>query len=96
MCASILGVDSPCLKTSGNLNNQFGVPLTLLSRRSDHECAVIEIGMNHRGEIAPLAKIAKPNIGIITNIGTAHIEHLGSQGSSIGFPTGKVCWMPTE
>ena len=79
MCASILGVDSSCLKTSGNLNNQFGVPLTLHSRRSDHECAVIEIGMNHRGEIAPLAKIAKPNIGIITNIGTAHIEHLGSQ-----------------
>ncbi|HTF32949.1 MAG TPA: UDP-N-acetylmuramoyl-tripeptide--D-alanyl-D-alanine ligase [Myxococcota bacterium] len=79
MCAAILSVTGPCLKTQGNLNNEFGVPLTLLRREPEHRILVIEIGMNHRGEIAPLAAIAKPTVGIITNIGTAHIENLGSQ-----------------
>jgi UDP-N-acetylmuramoyl-tripeptide--D-alanyl-D-alanine ligase len=79
MCASILSVGGPCLKTQGNLNNAFGVPLTLLRREAEHRVLVIEIGMNHRGEIAPLAAIAKPTVGIITNVGTAHIENLGSQ-----------------
>ena len=79
MCAAILSVGGPCLKTQGNLNNEFGVPLTLLQREAEHRVLVIEIGMNHRGEIAPLAAIAKPSVGIITNVGTAHIENLGSQ-----------------
>lgn len=79
MCAAILSVRGPCLKTRGNLNNQFGLPLTLLSRQPDHKHAVVEIGMNHRGEIAPLAAIARPTVGVITNVGTAHIEYLGSQ-----------------
>ena len=65
--------------TSGNLNNHIGVPLTLLSIDPEHEAAVVEMGMNHSGEIAPLAAIAAPQIGIITNIGTAHIENLGSR-----------------
>jgi len=79
MCAAVLSVDAPCLATRGNLNNEYGVPLTLLAREARHERAVIEMGMNHRGEIARLAAIAEPQIGLVTNIGTAHIEFLGSQ-----------------
>jgi len=79
MCASILQRVAPCLKTEGNLNNQFGLPLTLLRREADHASAVIELGMNHRGEIATLAAIARPDVGLITNVGTAHIEYLGSE-----------------
>ena len=79
MTASILGLRSPCLKTPGNWNNQFGLPLTLLLREASHRSIVVEIGMNHRGEIAPLVAIARPTVGLITNVGTAHIENLGSQ-----------------
>jgi UDP-N-acetylmuramoyl-tripeptide--D-alanyl-D-alanine ligase len=79
MCAAILGWAAPCLKTQGNLNNEFGVPLTLLRRREGDRAVVVEIGMNHRGEIAPLAAIARPNVGVVTNVGSAHVEHLGSR-----------------
>jgi len=79
MVASVLETQGPCLKTQGNLNNEFGVPLTLLSREDEHERAVIELGMNHRGEIERLAAIVQPDIALVTNIGTAHIEYLGSQ-----------------
>ncbi len=79
MCAAILAVRAPCLKTEGNLNNHYGLPLTLLRRDESQRAAVIEIGMNHAGETAPLAAIARPTVGLITNIGTAHIENLGSQ-----------------
>ena len=79
MCAAILSVAGPCLKNRGNLNNDIGLPLTLLERDAAHRAVVVEIGMNHRGEIAPLAAIAQPTVGVITNAGTAHIEHLGSR-----------------
>ena len=79
MCASILSQRASCLKNEGNLNNQFGLPLTLLRREPSHRFAVVELGMNHRGEIAALTAIAKPDVGLITNVGTAHIEFLGSQ-----------------
>jgi UDP-N-acetylmuramoyl-tripeptide--D-alanyl-D-alanine ligase len=79
MTAAILATRAPCLKTEGNLNNQFGLPLTLLRLASEHRAAVVEIGMNHAGEIAPLAAIAAPTVGVVTNVGTAHIENLGSQ-----------------
>jgi UDP-N-acetylmuramoyl-tripeptide--D-alanyl-D-alanine ligase len=65
--------------TQGNLNNHIGVPLTLLSGDRSAQFAVVEMGMNHSGEIAPLAALAAPEIGIITNVGTAHIEFLGSR-----------------
>ncbi len=79
MCAAILSVRAPCLKTEGNLNNHYGLPLTLLRRDESQRAAVVEIGMNHAGETAPLAAIARPTVGVITNVGTAHIENLGSQ-----------------
>ncbi len=79
MCAAILGVAGPCLRNRGNLNNEIGLPLTLLERDAAHRTLVVEIGMNHRGEVAKLAAIARPTVGVITNVGTAHIEHLGSR-----------------
>lgn len=65
--------------TPGNFNNHLGVPLSILAASKAHQVAVWEIGMNHRHEIAPLAALAAPEIGIITNIGVAHIGLLGSQ-----------------
>jgi UDP-N-acetylmuramoyl-tripeptide--D-alanyl-D-alanine ligase len=79
MCAAILSRVAPCLKSQGNLNNEFGLPLSLLRRRPEHRSAVVELGMNHRGEIARLAAIARPSVGVITNVGSAHIEYLGSR-----------------
>lgn len=64
--------------TQGNLNNHIGVPLTLLSINKLHEIAVVEMGANHLGEIKVLCEIAEPDIGLITNIGKAHIEGFGS------------------
>ena len=67
------------IATQGNLNNHIGVPLTLLSIPKNSEIAIIEMGANHIGEIELLCNIAEPNFGIITNIGTAHIEGFGSR-----------------
>jgi UDP-N-acetylmuramoyl-tripeptide--D-alanyl-D-alanine ligase len=79
MCAAILASRGPCLKTEGNLNNEFGLPLTLLRRDDRDQALVVELGMNHRGEIARLTAIARPTVGVLTNVGTAHIEFLGSR-----------------
>ncbi len=67
------------LRTAGNLNNEIGVPKTLFCLEEDHQAAVIEMGMNHFGEISRLSKTAEPDIACITNVGTAHIENLGSR-----------------
>ena len=77
--AAVMGKKFRVLKTEGNLNNHVGVPKTLLRAAASDEIIVLEMGMNHPGEIAPLAAIAKPDLGIITNIGTAHIEFMGSR-----------------
>lgn len=66
-------------KTSGNFNNDIGVPLTLLGLNEEHEAAVIEMGMNHQGEISKLTRCAKPTVALITNIGVTHIGNLGSR-----------------
>jgi UDP-N-acetylmuramoyl-tripeptide--D-alanyl-D-alanine ligase len=78
LVAAVLESAAPTWKTQGNLNNHWGVPLTLLGLRAEHQAAVVEIGMNHAGEIAALAALARPTAAVITNAGTAHLEHLGS------------------
>src|SRR6266850_5632132 len=77
--ASVLARRFRVTKTEGNFNNHVGVPRTILEATSEDEVAVWEIGMNHPGEIAALAKIASPDAAIITNIGVAHIEFMGSR-----------------
>lgn len=74
--AAVLGSKFKVVKTQGNLNNHIGLPLSILAANSSNTAAVWEIGMNHPGEIAPLAALAQPNCAIITNIGTAHIEYM--------------------
>ena len=74
--AAVLAQKFEVSATRGNLNNHIGVPLTVLATTREHTAAVWEMGMNHSGEIAPLCEIARPKYGIITNIGTAHIEFL--------------------
>ena len=78
MVASILSLKGETLATQGNLNNEIGVPLTLLSINEGHEFAVIELGANHIGEIAYTVSLVKPSVAVITNAGNAHIEGFGS------------------
>ncbi len=78
MLAGILEPGGPTLKNPGNLNNLIGLPLTLLGLGIEHRFAVLEMGMNRSGEIRRLSAIAGPTVGLITNIGPAHLEGLGS------------------
>lgn len=79
MVASILEGKFRTAKTEGNHNNNLGLPMTIMDMPADTEMAVLEMGMNHFGEMAYLTSIAMPDISVITNIGTAHIEYLGSR-----------------
>jgi UDP-N-acetylmuramoyl-tripeptide--D-alanyl-D-alanine ligase len=78
MIAGIVGLTKNIAKTKGNFNNLIGVPLTLLSLHNHYDATILELGTNHRGEIERLTKIAEPDIGLITNIGPAHLEGLKS------------------
>jgi UDP-N-acetylmuramoyl-tripeptide--D-alanyl-D-alanine ligase len=78
MIAAILGVNAQVLYTQGNLNNDIGVPLTLLRLNEHHQYAVIEMGANHPGEIAYTSRYAQPDVAVITNAGPAHLEGFGS------------------
>lgn len=79
LIAAVLSTQGKVLKTEANFNNEIGVPKTLLQITPEHEYAVIEMAMRGKGEIALLAEIACPTIGVITNVGTAHIGRLGSR-----------------
>lgn len=79
LLAAVLATTYKTLKTEGNLNNHLGLPLTLLQLDESHEMAVLEMGMSEFGEIELLAKLAKPEIAIITNVGEAHLMQLGSR-----------------
>ncbi|MFN8548435.1 MAG: UDP-N-acetylmuramoyl-L-alanyl-D-glutamate--2,6-diaminopimelate ligase [Candidatus Eisenbacteria bacterium] len=79
LVAHLLRRDGPVWATEGNRNNHVGVPWTLLGLDSRHHAAVIEMGMNHSGEIAAHSRLARPTIGVITGVGTAHVGHLGSR-----------------
>jgi UDP-N-acetylmuramoyl-tripeptide--D-alanyl-D-alanine ligase len=78
LLAAVLSTKFNLLYTEGNLNNQIGVPLTLLRLTHEHEMAVIEMGASHPGDIQELVEIAQPNYGIITNVGRAHLEGFGT------------------
>ena len=79
MIAAVLGAKYRVLKTPENFNNDIGTPLTLLGLRPEHQAAVIETGMNHFGEIEYLGAMVRPDVAVISNIGDAHIEFLGSR-----------------
>ena len=79
MVAAVLGEKYKVLKTEGNLNNDIGVPLTLLRLNGEHQLAVLELGMNHAGEIDYLSALVEPDVVLITNIGDSHIEHFGTR-----------------
>ncbi|HCF28797.1 MAG TPA: UDP-N-acetylmuramoyl-tripeptide--D-alanyl-D-alanine ligase [Cyanobacteria bacterium UBA11049] len=79
LIAAVLGIQGNVLKTHANYNNEIGVPKTLLQLESTHDFAVIEMAMRAKGEIALLTQLVRPTVGVITNVGTAHIERLGSE-----------------
>ena len=81
LIASILAQTGKVVKTEKNFNNEIGLPLTLLKITSDTSAVVVEMGMRGKGQIAYLAKLAQPTMGVITNIGVTHLELLGSQGA---------------
>lgn len=102
--SAALGAGGRVNKTQGNLNNHIGLPLTVLSGSLDDKFGVWEMGMNHPGEIEVLAEIARPDAAVITHIGTAHIEHMGSreaialEKSSLpaAVPASGYCVMPAS
>jgi UDP-N-acetylmuramoyl-tripeptide--D-alanyl-D-alanine ligase len=79
--AAIIGREKKVLMNRGNLNSETGLPLSVFGIRGDHEAAILEMGMNRRGEIRELAAVFKPSVALITNVGSAHIGILGSRGA---------------
>lgn len=87
--AALLAESMPTARSEGNLNNQYGLPLSLLRIPSDARAAVVEIGINHSGEMRPLARTAAPDISVVTNVGSAHLGNFGSV-DEIGREKGKL------
>ncbi|MGH9862854.1 MAG: UDP-N-acetylmuramoyl-tripeptide--D-alanyl-D-alanine ligase [Candidatus Acidiferrales bacterium] len=78
LLAALLATRYRVLKSEGNLNNEYGVPLTLLRLEASHERAVIEMAMSHKGELAKLCQVAEPNVGLVTNVAPVHLEFFSS------------------
>ncbi|HXX18967.1 MAG TPA: UDP-N-acetylmuramoyl-tripeptide--D-alanyl-D-alanine ligase [Candidatus Acidoferrum sp.] len=76
--AALVGARFRVLKTLGNLNNEYGLPLTLLKLDDDHGAAIVELGMSHRGELAALARICSPEVGLVTRVAVEHLEFFSS------------------
>jgi len=93
---AVLATRYEVLATRGNLNNHIGVPLTLLDLEPRHRYAVVEMGMNHRGEIADLAAIARPDRAVVTNAGRAHLEFLGSLAEVVEEKTDLYAALPAD
>ena len=96
MIASVLSEKYNVLKTEGNFNNEIGLPLTVFNIREEHEIAVLEMGISNFGEMTRLAKIARPDICVFTNIGVAHIESLGSRDGILKAKTEMIDYMNPE
>lgn len=95
LIAAVLSTKGNVLKTQGNYNNEIGVPKTLLDLGPEHDYAVIEMAMRGSGQIALLSQIARPTIGVITNVGTAHIGLLGSEAAIAKAKCELLAEMPT-
>ena len=96
MIASVLSEKYNVLKTEGNFNNEIGLPLTVFNLREEHEVAVLEMGISNFGEMTRLARVARPDICVITNIGVAHIENLGSRDGILKAKTEMFDYMNPE
>jgi UDP-N-acetylmuramoyl-tripeptide--D-alanyl-D-alanine ligase len=96
LIAAVLGTSGKVHKTYANFNNEIGVPRTLLELDDEDDFAVIEMAMRGRGQIAELTRIVRPNIGVITNVGTAHIELLGSEEAIAQAKCELLAEMPTD
>ena len=96
MIASVLSQKYNVLKTEGNFNNEIGLPLTVFNLREEHEVAVLEMGISNFGEMTRLAKIARPDICVITNIGVAHMENLGSRDGILKAKTEMLDYMDPD
>ena len=93
MIASVLRQKYRVLKTEGNFNNEIGLPLTVFNIREEHEIAVLEMGISGFGEMTRLAKVARPDICVLTNIGSAHLENLGSRDGILKAKTEMFTYM---
>jgi UDP-N-acetylmuramoyl-tripeptide--D-alanyl-D-alanine ligase len=96
LIASVLRVRFKTKATEGNLNNHIGVPLTLIGLDEDDEYGVVEMGMNHPGELAPLVQMTAPEIGVISSIGPAHIEFFADQAAIAAEKAELIAALPPE
>lgn len=104
LLAAVLGARFPVLASEASFNNDLGVPLTLLRLRPEHRAAVVELGTNHPGELAPLVRLARPDLGVLTHLGEEHLEFFGSVAGAVAeegwlaelLPPGGTLFLPGD